>query len=73
MFAVVFHSSDENLSVEKLEKIGKLKYYKQKQPFFIKPFLFLRYGFEIIQNVDGHMEHVDVASKVYLEDKKNYN
>jgi len=47
---VVFHSSDENLSVEKLEKIGKLKY-----------------GFEIIQNVDGHMEHVDVASK------QNYN
>jgi len=47
---VVFQSSDENLSQNMLEKIGKLKY-----------------GFRILHNVDGHMEHVDVKSK------QNYN
>ena len=28
-----------------------------------------RYGFRILHNVDGHMEHVDVKSKVLIKNK----
>ena len=36
------------------------------KPLTSTSFFNRRHGFKIIQNVDGHMEHVDVRSKVYL-------